>query len=68
VTTRRVKPYDRVRIVSSRHECEGAPLGTLGYVVEEYDDGNLEVEVSDATGATVAQFVARQEDVELAQE
>lgn len=66
--TRRVKPYDRVRIVTARYEGEGAPLGSVGYVIEEYDDGHVEVEVSDTNGSTVAQFVARQEDVELAEE
>jgi hypothetical protein len=62
-----VKPYDRVRVVTSRLEGEGAPLGTVGYVIEAYDDGNVEVEVSDVNGSTIAQFVARQEDLEIAE-
>jgi hypothetical protein len=65
---RRVKPYDRVQVVTSRLEGEGAPQGTIGYVIEEYDDGSLEVEVSGADGATFAQFVVRQEDVDLTPE
>ena len=63
-----VKLFDRVRVVTSRLEAEGAPIGTIGYVIEAYEDGNLEVEVSDADGSTIVQFVARQEDLELAEE
>jgi hypothetical protein len=65
--SRRVKPYDRVRVVTSRFEDEGVPLGTVGYVIEEYADGNLEVEVSATDGSTIAEFVAAQDDLELAE-
>ena len=56
--------YDRVRLVTDRFAA-GAPGGSIGYVIEKYDDGALEVEVSDPlTGATVAQFVAESVDLE----
>lgn len=66
--TRRVKPYDRVRIVTARFEAEGAPLGSVGYVIDEYADGNLEVEISAGDGSTTAQFVAGQDDLALVEE
>lgn len=57
--------YNRVRLVTDRFAAEGAPEGAIGYVIEKYDDGALEVEVSDPrTGETVAQFVAEGSDLE----
>ncbi len=57
--------YDRVRLVTDRFAVAGAPEGSIGYVIEKYDDGALEVEVSDPlTGETVAQFVAEAADLE----
>ena len=35
--------------------------------LERYPDGAFEVEVSDASGATMALFVASEEDLELAE-
>ncbi|HZO12829.1 MAG TPA: DUF4926 domain-containing protein [Polyangiaceae bacterium] len=56
--------YSRVRLVTDRFENEGARTGMHGYVIEDYEDGNYEVEFSDpATGATLAQLVLREEDV-----
>jgi hypothetical protein len=57
--------YDRVQIVTDRFAAAGALQGSIGYVIEKYDDGALEVEVSDPlTGETVAQFVAAAADLE----
>lgn len=59
--------YDRVRLVTDRFAVAGALEGAIGYVIEKYDDGALEVEVSDPrTGETVAQFVAEAADLERA--
>jgi hypothetical protein len=59
--------YDRVRLVTDRFSAEGALEGSIGYVIEKYDDAALEVEVSDPlTGETVAQFVAEVADLERA--
>ena len=58
------EPYDRVRLVTDRFAVAGAREGSIGYVIEKYDDGALEVEVSDPlTGETVAQFVAGAPDL-----
>jgi hypothetical protein len=60
-----IELYDRVRIVTSRFESQGAPAGRHGYVIEKYPDGNYEIEVSDPdTGETIALFAATPEDVE----
>jgi len=58
--------HDRVRIISSGFESQGIGPGTDGFVIDLYDDGNFEVEVSDPlTGETVAQFVATPSDVAI---
>jgi hypothetical protein len=61
--------YQRVRIVTDRFAAERAPRGSVGYVIECYQDGAYEVEVSNPdTGETVAQFVANTADLEAAPE
>jgi hypothetical protein len=59
-----IKPFDRVRLVNDRFEAEGVPRDSLGYVIEAYPDGALEVEFSDpATGQTWATIVAQVSDL-----
>ena len=61
--------YERVRIVTDRFAEENAPAGTLGYIIDEYDDGAFEIEVSNpSTGETIAQFAARPEELRPAPE
>ena len=59
-------PFDRVEITTDRFAAEGAPRGTVGYVVERWYDGALEVEVMRSDGSTAAQFVAQPCDLRLA--
>lgn len=59
--------YERVRLVSNNWASDGAPAGTIGYIIEVYDDGAYEIEVSNSEGATVAQFVAQSTDLEPAE-
>jgi hypothetical protein len=58
--------YSRVRVTTDRFLDEGVPAGAVGYIIESYDDGNYEVEVSDESGVTIAQFVASDDDLKLA--
>ena len=59
--------YDQVRLVTDAFAAAGAFEGSIGYVIEKYDNGALEVEVSDPlTGETVAQFVVEAADLERA--
>lgn len=58
--------YSRVRVTTDRFLDEGVPAGAVGYIIESYDDGNYEVEVSDENGVTIAQFVASDDDLKLA--
>jgi len=40
--------YERVEILTDRFESEGVPAGTVGYVIERYDDGALDFELAAA--------------------
>ena len=67
--TSHIEPYDRVRFISDRYRSSGAPIDSIGYVLEVYPDGGLEVEVSEsASGVTQALLSVRPEDVEPADE
>jgi len=64
----RLKPYDRVRVVSDRFRDEGAPPGSIGYIIEKWEESVFEVEVSREDGTTIAQFVAKEDELELAED
>jgi hypothetical protein len=51
------KPYDRVEVITDRLEGEGVRRGAIGYVIERWDDGALEVEFLNSDGSTAAQCV-----------
>lgn len=58
--------YSRVRITTDKFLNEDVPAGAVGYIIERYDDGNYEVEISDENGITIAQFVAAESDLKPA--
>jgi len=64
----KLKPYDRVRIVTDRFRDEGVPSGAIGYIIEAWEGGVFEVEVSREDGTTIAQFVAKGHELELAED
>lgn len=57
--------FDRVRLTTDRYLAEGAGRGDIGYIIEVYEDGALEIEISAADGSTVALFAARPDEVEI---
>ena len=42
----KLKPYDRVRIVTDRFRDEGVPSGAIGYIIEAWEEGVFEVETT----------------------
>lgn len=63
-----MEQYSRIRLLTDKYKEEGVSLGDFGYIIEVYGDGNYEVEFSDSkTGITIAQIVASNEDMELAE-
>ncbi len=59
--------YSRIRLLTDDHQSEGAKKGNIGYIIETYPDGAYEVEFSDSTGVNYARFVAKQEELQLAE-
>jgi len=58
------KNYSRVKLVSDKYKGEGAPSGSIGYIIEVYPDGNYEVEFSGPNGVSYAQIVAAENELE----
>jgi hypothetical protein len=44
---------------------ENAPAGAVGYIIEVYPDNHYEIEFSNENGITLAQIVARGDEIEL---
>ncbi|AHB76648.1 MULTISPECIES: DUF4926 domain-containing protein [Pandoraea] len=59
--------YSRVRYVGLVNVIEQINPGDVGYIIEDYSDGNYEVEFSDPDGTTRALVVIAGSDLELAE-
>jgi hypothetical protein len=61
--------YTKVEIVTDKFEALGVPRGSYGFVIEVYDDGEYEVEVSDPErgGITIALFSANDTEIRPAE-
>lgn len=60
--------YSRVRYVGPVSVHEQINPGDVGYIIEDYSDGNYEVEFSDPDGTTRALVVIAGNDLELAEQ
>jgi hypothetical protein len=63
----RLPQYSRVRIATDRFREDGAPLGTMGWIIEIHEDQRgpaYEVEVMDTEGHTTALVVLRADELE----
>ena len=55
---------DEVEIVTDRFAAEGAPLGSVGVIVDDWADGSNDVEVTDPhSGEVVARVRAAEDDI-----
>jgi len=59
-----IRIYDRVRFIGPSGLVSSLRLGDIGYVIEDYGDGNYEVEFSNADGTTRVQEVIAGEHLE----
>jgi len=57
--------YSRVRFFGMERLREGLRVGDIGYIIEDYGDGNYEVEFSNTDGTTRVQAVIKGSDLEL---
>ncbi len=60
--------YNRVRYVGPVNVHEQINPGDVGYIIEDYSDGNYEVEFSDPDGTTRALVVIAENDLQLAEQ
>jgi len=49
--------YGRVRFVGPVKDHPGLCIGDIGYIIEDYENGNYEVEFSNSDGSTRVQAV-----------
>ncbi|WP_081075247.1 DUF4926 domain-containing protein [Burkholderia stagnalis] len=63
----KLSTYNRVRYIGLANMKEQIKPGDIGCIVEDYGDGNYEVEFSDADGATRALVVIAEADLALAE-
>ena len=59
--------YNRVRYVGPVNVQEQINPGDIGYIIEDYGDGNYEVEFSEPDGVTRALVVIDARDLEVAE-
>jgi hypothetical protein len=57
--------YARVRFANDRFESQGVRRGSVGYIVEVYEDA-YEVEISDESGCSVFLGAVADADLDLA--
>ncbi|HEY7031569.1 MAG TPA: DUF4926 domain-containing protein [Thermomicrobiales bacterium] len=57
--------FAAVRILSDEHRTKGVPAGSIGRILDVYDDEAYEVEFSRPDGTTIAWFAVPQDEVEL---
>lgn len=64
-----MRKYNRVKLITDKYISEGVKCGDGGFIIEEYDDGNFEVEFSNPqSGITIALVVACPQELELIEE
>jgi hypothetical protein len=61
----KISIYNRVRYVGLANDQDRIYPGEIGYVIEDYGDGNFEVEFSNPDGTTRTQAVIAGSDLEL---
>jgi len=62
-----MKQFQKVRLLTNKYIAEGIKKGDIGYILEDYDGNNFEVEFSDENGTTIALFSFPKEEIELAE-
>lgn len=63
----KISIYNRVRYLRPLNTKDEIKTGDIGYVIEDYGDGNFEVEFSDPNGVTRAQVVISGHHLESAE-
>lgn len=62
----KIKEYDEVELLTEEYISEEVAKGSIGYIIENYDNGNFEVDFSNKdTGITIAQLVVKEDSLKL---
>jgi hypothetical protein len=61
-----IEQYSAVRLTTNEFLGEGVGVGAIGYVIEIYGNGDLEVEFSRSDGVTIAQLTLQESHLESA--
>jgi hypothetical protein len=56
--------YQRVRLTTNKYQEDGIYKGDIGTILEDYGDGNFEVDFSDNLGNTIAIFAFPENELE----
>ena len=59
--------YSRVQFIGPTTDYIDLHIGDIGYIIEDYKDGNYEVEFSNADGSTRVQAVIHENYLSLAE-
>ncbi|MFC4775741.1 DUF4926 domain-containing protein [Paenibacillus sp. GCM10023252] len=61
-----MKQFDKVKLVSESFNNYGVNIGSIGYILDIFPDGNLDVEFSDSeSGETIAIIILSPVHVEI---
>ena len=60
-----LRKYSRVSLVTNKYKMDGLGIGSVGYIIESYENDKYEVEFSNEWGVSIAQVVVCGEDVIL---
>ncbi|TGE75630.1 hypothetical protein C7Y70_20535 [Pseudoalteromonas sp. KS88] len=61
-----IKIYSKIRLTSSAYREKGVNEGSEGYIIEDFEDGNFDVEFSDSKGETKAILILTSTEFEVA--
>lgn len=63
-----MKPFQKVRLLTNKYIDEGIKIGDIGYILEDHDGENFEVEFSNNEGITIALFAFSKKELEVVDE
>lgn len=63
-----IKNYSKVKLLTDAYSHEGVGIGSIGYVIEIYENEKYEVEFSDQSGISIAQIVVNQNEIYVCEE
>ncbi|MDO4729546.1 MAG: DUF4926 domain-containing protein [Bacteroidota bacterium] len=60
-----MKLYDIVRLTTDKYESDGIKKGDIGVILEDYEDGNVEVDFSEYNSPNIIMKSFSKKDLEI---